>query len=175
MIIHAASDLHRQHLSLSRYLAKGDLLVLAGDYDCEDEESTYTFLKWCLKISKNYTYGIVLTAGNHDQYLADNLDEVRDFLVDSKVNLLINESLTLENGFKIFGSPNTEVIGSQYYCNAFCGTFRDLETVYQNLPHDLDLLITHCPPRGILDDFRGSIALANRPMFAITHVAFLSQ
>lgn len=50
-------------------------------------------------------------------------------------------------GIKIFGSPYTIKYGN----SAFQRKKQDLENVFSTIPHDIDLLITHGPPLGILD------------------------
>ena len=161
MIIHGISDLHRQHLTLTRYLTGGDLLLIGGDYDCKIEEELFNFLRWCIKVAKNYTLGVVMTCGNHDALFAEYEDDIREFIKDTKVQLLLNQELTLSNGFTIFGSPNSESLG-QIHENAYVGKVQELDQVYKNIPAGLDLLLTHTPPKGVMDNYCGSIALENQ-------------
>lgn len=161
MIIHGASDLHRQHLALSHFLTKGDLLVLTGDFDCIDEASTFTFLNWVIKISKNYKYGVVFTPGNHDSYIEESYDEVKEYLNGHQVQILINESTSI-NGLLIYGSPHIEGRILDRIYGAYSKDFKELEMIYKSIPQNVDLLLTHTPPKGILDNWLGSEALARR-------------
>ena len=50
-------------------------------------------------------------------------------------------------GVKIFGSPyviSENIMGFTYLP-------KDGEAVWSNLPQDVDVLVTHCPPFGIMD------------------------
>lgn len=157
--IHAISDTHRAHIDLTPKLTGGDLLVHAGDADCFDEVTAATFLRWCIKVAKNYRYGMVLTAGNHDTYIAEYEDEVRDILEGSNVHLLLNESIVL-GGMKIYGSPHSIAYGDRW--TAFAGVDTELKRAWEKIPGDTDILVTHSPPFGILDAGQGSQSLLER-------------
>jgi Icc-related predicted phosphoesterase len=59
---------------------------------------------------------------------------------------LINEGIEIE-GMRIWGSPVTPVYGG-----AFGLSFaKDRKRLYARIPWDIDVLITHGPPFGILD------------------------
>jgi Icc-related predicted phosphoesterase len=51
-------------------------------------------------------------------------------------------------GLKIYGTP-----WQPYFCNWAFNIYESdrLISLYQNIPEDLDILITHCPPYNILD------------------------
>lgn len=157
--IHAISDTHRKHLDLSVALTGGDLLVHAGDADCFDESSTETFLRWCMKMSDRYSNGMIFTCGNHDLYIAEFEDDVRDFLSGSNVHLLINESRKV-GGFNIYASPYSTASGDRW--TAYSGSELDLQSVWNKIPTDTDILISHTPPAGILDGNLGSASLLAR-------------
>ena len=104
----------------------------------------------------------IAIAGNHDigldikQY--DELwtrfhatrkeDPVLNRKIMSNVTVLYDESITLECGLKIYGSP---------YSPEFCGWAFSLKSkqekidCWSKIPDDTDILITHGPPLGILD------------------------
>jgi len=104
----------------------------------------------------------IAIAGNHDvgldikQY--DELwkrfhrtkeDPVENRKLMKNVKILYNESITLDCGIKIWGSP---------YSPEFCGwafslkTDEDSKEMWKTIPDDVDILMTHGPPHGILDD-----------------------
>lgn len=102
---------------------------------------------------------MVLTGGNHDTYLAEFEDDVRDMLVGSNVHLLLNESIEL-GGFKIYGSPHSIAYGDRW--SAFAGVDSELRKSWEKIPPDTDILVTHSPPFGVLDVGLGSQALLER-------------
>ena len=71
----------------------------------------------------------------------------------SNVTVLYDESITLECGLKIYGSPY-----SPEFCNwAFSlKSTQDKIDCWSKIPDDTDILITHTPPHGILDERKGS-------------------
>lgn len=66
-----------------------------------------------MKISRNYTHGMVLTFGNHDTYAQDYESDVRDELFGSHVNLLLSESMTI-NDIQIHANPYSHAYGYNF-------------------------------------------------------------
>ncbi|UOF02892.1 metallophosphoesterase family protein [Bdellovibrio reynosensis] len=160
MKIHAISDTHGNHHAFDKILSGGDLIVHCGDSDCNDTESSDKFFKWCLNISSRYSKGMILTGGNHDSYLAGHIAEIKNFLSNSNVHLLLNEFVDLE-GFKAFGSPCSILYSDTW--NSFADTDRELsKNCWQQIPNQLDLLVTHSPPFNILDGGMGSPGLLEK-------------
>lgn len=172
MDITCISDLHGFYPKLPG----GDLLILAGDYTASDKLTQWgEFFNW---LSQQPYEKKVLIGGNHDNFLqsafpttqkeADELKEVQDFL-DEDINFeYLCDSGTEYNGLKIWGSPWTKTFeGINPHCCAFTvDTDEELENKWELIPEDTDILITHCPPGGILDKTSrgvhvGSISLRN--------------
>lgn len=167
MILNSLSDIHKQHRIFSRYLHGGDLLILAGDYDCVDKASADDLMKWIKEQSLKYKLGVVFVGGNHDPHLEQFGHELQTKeWTDKKIYYLNNNFLELE-GIKIFGSPNTSVMSKQAPPEflAFSKLESELQQIYNDIknpiPDDLDILITHTPMRNVLDTGIGSFALAN--------------
>lgn len=146
MIIDCISDLHGYFPKLQG----GDLLLIAGDLTARDEPYQFEeFKQWLQK--QKYTKKI-LVAGNHDNFLAhlkspDKYFEDATYLCDSGTEF---------EGLKIWGAPWTKNFPGQ---NPLCKTFGfDLSTQmlekFLLIPQDIDILITHSPPLGILDNTR---------------------
>ena len=83
-------------------------------------------------------------------------------------------------GLNIWGSPWSKTFeGMNPHCKAFTvDTEEELAEKFARIPHDIDILITHSPPYGILDNTIEdenvgsgslSIALINRPRI-IMHI-----
>lgn len=140
MIVDCISDLHGYY----PHLEGGDLLIVAGDLTARDTPKQWEdYLRW----QSNLPYRkIVFIAGNHDNHIR-NLD-----CSDEKVTYLCDSGIVYE-GLKIWGSPWTlKFLGMNPYCMAFaCDTEAQLYDKWTLIPNDVDILITHSPPYGILD------------------------
>ena len=161
------SDTHGKHKDLD--LPDGDLFIHAGDFtsvgsgpDVED------FLIWLKKKSRKYTYGSLFIAGNHDKsfdskYVKNfdiNAEEGRkpkwleDMLLEYvNPNLgvrYLENSYTVVNDFKIWGSPITPWFFGDYWAfNKQRGD--EIKEVWDTIPKDVEVVVTHGPVRGTLD------------------------
>lgn len=139
MKIDCISDLHG---SLPQ-TPGGDVLIVAGDCTARDTIPEWLeFLNWfkAQKYKKK-----ILVAGNHDGCLA----QCRP-LEDTELEYLCDSGCEFE-GMKFWGSPWTPKFGRWY----FMKTESELGDVFSQIPQDVDVLITHGPPYGILDKIDG--------------------
>lgn len=157
------SDTHHHHASI--HLPPGDVLLHTGDwlgnYGGRDLSAHLRdFLQWISKQSRAYRL-IVLIAGNHDTLMDHDLypteaGQVKQtFLQSLPSNVVYLENSGIEyEGFKIWGSPYSvcrcETLGKQYLSNGFERTRALRQQAWSNIPEGLDVLLTHCPPRGTL-------------------------
>jgi Icc-related predicted phosphoesterase len=162
------SDLHGEYPELEG----GDLLIIAGDIAANDSDEAWTdSMKWM--VNQKYSK-IVFIAGNHDNRLIgyDLTDQpffnnfYIKYLFDSGTEFEIDEEIEVEHKFrgmikykgkrkfKIWGSPWTKTFeGMNPHCKAFTvDTDEELADKWNLIPRDIDILITHCPPYGILDE-----------------------
>jgi len=153
------SDTHNQKPNLP----DGDLLIHCGDltlYGTPNEVKSS--VEWLGRQKDKYKHGVILSPGNHDFLFEENLPGgahkkggviiVRNpqlaegICKDNGVMLLNHKAITI-NGVKIFASPYTIA-----FCNwAFNVKVNDLEAKWAEIPEDVELLVTHGPPWGILD------------------------
>lgn len=133
------SDTHNDHGELD--LASGDILIHAGDA-CTKGNYTegLSFLYWFVRQPFKYK---ILVPGNHDKKLKSH-PELLQLAHDLGIKLLMDDYVEVE-GLRIYGN-----------CRTFMDEKRQLdfdkrEKAWKNIPKDLDLLITHMPPKGILD------------------------
>lgn len=169
------SDTHNKHNQLNELLPGGDLLIHSGDISSLGRESEVErFVKWFNGID-NYTYKIFI-AGNHDMsfdreaLLRNKLDyfdggrnnwdtpcaegkpqwliDMLDVGLAGGVFYLENSSIDIE-GIKIWGSPITPSFGYGWAFNKDRG--HDINEVWNGIPMDTDIVITHGPIYGYCD------------------------
>jgi Icc-related predicted phosphoesterase len=127
-------------------LNPGTVLIHTGDipeYGTEDEVAD--FLYWFSRQPFSYK---ILIAGNHDLFLEGGRSAKREKLIPSGIIYLQNSGIEVE-GLKIWGSPVTPYFLGMAF-NARQGT--EIKKVWNKIPADADILITHGPPKGILDN-----------------------
>lgn len=145
MIIDCISDMHGNFPDLEG----GDLLIIAGDMlSGEGIELVIDFNNWVSFISDKYKK-VIIIAGNHDNFLNDQHETV-DF---GYMTYLCDSGIEFE-GLKIWGSPWTKTFpGINPKCKAFtCISEEHLKEKWDLIPLDTNIIITHCPPAGILDE-----------------------
>ena len=139
MIIDCVSDLHGHYPELEG----GDLLIICGDLTAADKIHQYIeFFEWLKK--QKYTK-IVYISGNHDVQAMSQFDWGGnvDYLFDSLVEF---------EGLKIWGTPWTPLFrGVNPLCKAFMLPEDELAAKFALIPDDIDILISHGPPKGCLD------------------------
>ncbi|MCK5521112.1 MAG: metallophosphatase domain-containing protein, partial [Candidatus Marinimicrobia bacterium] len=107
-------------------------------------ESVIDFLKWFASL--DYQYKIFI-AGNHDWFFEKNDRNEINKIIPSNVIYLENEGIEIE-GIKIWGSPISPEFNNWAF-NRRRG--EEINKVWNLIPSDTDILITHGPPQGILD------------------------
>lgn len=137
--IDCISDLHGYFPKLDG----GDLLIVAGDLTATHTLREYNeFMRWFEK--QEYRKKVYIL-GNHDTFYHPDFD-------DKPWCSFLHDSGTEFEGLKIWGTP-----WSLWFpeinpkCKAFTGSEEELEKRYRNIPYDIDILISHSPPFGILD------------------------
>ncbi len=146
MKITCISDLHGHYPELSG----GDLLIVAGDLTAGDMGNDW--MQVCIWLMDQKYKKIIVVAGNHDNCLKWNKENVvisEDH--DSRIQYLRDSGTEFE-GLKIWGSPwSLWFHGINPKCKAFTGSEKDLAKKFALIPDDIDILITHSPPYAILD------------------------
>jgi Icc-related predicted phosphoesterase len=138
----AISDTHNQAL---RKLPDGDVLIHAGDAtNMGSLSEIQQFAKWFGRMPHKYK---LFTPGNHDISFQDNEPLARRITTDVGVTVLIDQSFVID-GVKFYGSPWQPEFCDWSY-NLPRG--RELAAKWDLIPKDVNVLITHGPPRGILD------------------------
>lgn len=152
------SDTHGYHHEL--VLPGGDILLHCGDFsNIGSMKETLDFLLWYANVPI-YQHK-VLIAGNHDlcldgkkskrgrmlEYDEDMKRLILDVCARLNIKYLENDTLNIA-GLRIYGSPYTPSFNDW----AFQIPTVDQELkMFQNIPKNLHILLTHCPPHSILD------------------------
>lgn len=133
------SDTHGQHRDLN--VPPCDFFIHCGDITNEGEPHIKKdFFKWIANLPARHK---IFVAGNHDYDFPEGYVQL-----ENSTHYLNNCGIELE-GLKFWGSPTTRVrkLGSR----GFARLEADLPAVWDMIPTNTDILITHLPPEGILD------------------------
>lgn len=143
MRIVCISDTHNINEALE--VPEGDLLIHAGDATAEGERwEVEKFAEWFNALPHRHK---IFVAGNHDWMFQLENRDARALLRD--VHYLEDDCVTVE-GLKIHGSPWTPQY-KHYVWAYILGRGAPLAEKWAMIPDDVDVLVTHCPPEGILD------------------------
>jgi len=138
------ADTHKKHIDLE--VPDGDVLIHAGDIGLENrkhQKMLWDFHMWIESLPHEHK---IVIAGNHDWYISDNLYISQKILHDS-CNFL-SDSEVIIDGVKFYGSPWQPDFG-RWAFNLPRGS--PLLKKWLMIPDDTDVLITHGPPRDVLD------------------------
>ena len=137
------SDTHGHHRSVE--IPDGDVLVFAGDFMTSGykHQEVKDFGKWFSNQPHRYK---ILVSGNHDrmvesfpQYCLEKFSKNVIYLQDSGCEI---------NGWNFWGSPFQPEFNNWAF-NVPRGTL--IRKHWDLIPNDTDILITHGPPYGVLD------------------------
>ena len=128
----------------------GDVLIHAGDF-CNrgDLQDINAGLKWMGALS----HGIkILVPGNHDVFVESNMCLFERMCLDRGIVCLHNMSYIISNP----SGPNITVYGTAVQPRFYNWAFNIEDPKirrrhYDNITMGVDILVTHCPPNGILD------------------------
>jgi len=151
------SDTHNKHNKLNQDLPGGDLLLHAGDISSMGyEHEILNFVVWLKKLEQYKNKAFI--AGNHDWGFQNNVEKVKDIVnLYESVNYLEDSVLLVDNGtdkpIKVWGSPWQP----EFYDWAFNlpKNGEELKSKWDLIPNDIDILVTHGPAWGLLDDVEG--------------------
>ncbi len=138
------SDTHNEHEGLE-VPAEIDAVVHCGDesiarYPALNEPEARAFFKWYAALQVPLK---VYVPGNHSTAVEQGLIRREEY---PDIQFLIHESLEAQ-GLRFFGTPYTPEFADWAYMKPR----RGLGPVWKSIPAEVDILITHGPPKGILD------------------------
>ncbi len=136
------SDTHGHHNSIR--VPEGDILIHAGDLTPSGGISEVAAAaKWLSSLPHRYKIAI---AGNHDVLFERSPTEASSLLRSAGVIYLQDKGISID-GLSIYGSPWQP----EFMHWAFNVPRGELAKYWDQIPNLLDVLITHGPPYGILD------------------------
>jgi Icc-related predicted phosphoesterase len=141
------SDTHTYH-GLLKVPKDIDMVIHSGDATnprdpYASEQEMLNFISWFGSLPIKHK---VFVAGNHDLCIERNLITKIDFMKNGIV-YLENDYAEVE-GIKIWGSPFTPTFGQGWAFNKKRSALHD---IWKEIPDDVDIVIVHGPPKGILD------------------------
>ena len=156
MKIIVIGDTHNRHKGLVD-MPEGDMIIHVGDVSGRGyHHEVENFCKWYAELPYKYK---ILVAGNHDFYFQHNSPMMISAQLPGKI--CVNPTVVSENsiiylndsgieieGIKIWGSP----ISPTFYNWAFMADRGEkIAKHWAMIPNGQDIIITHGPPKGILD------------------------
>lgn len=137
------SDTHSSHEEIRGLPDSGDILIHAGDTcGVSREREIIRFNEWLGTL--NFKHKIVVP-GNHDKLFETDANFAKSLMTNAIV--LIDDLVEIE-GIKIYGSPWTPQFGHWSFMKAQ----KHMHKVWNKIPNHIDILVTHGPPHGILDE-----------------------
>lgn len=144
MRIVATSDTHSKHKQVP--VPDGDIFIHAGDLTPRGNHNEFISVgNWFLALKERFKHRIFI-AGNHDFSLMWNARMILESYFDPDVIYLEDKGVEID-GVKIYGSPWMP----WFHQWAFMKHEDELKPHWDAIPDDTQVLITHCPPHGILD------------------------
>lgn len=141
------SDTHGHHAALD--IPEADVLVHAGDFALQGNAAEIgDFGEWLA--AQPHANKLVI-AGNHDRLLEEQPKAARGLL--GEVHYLSDSGVEL-CGLRFWGSPWQPEFGGWAF-NLPPG--EPLARKWQKIPTSTDVLVTHCPPNGLLDRIHSGI------------------
>ena len=140
------SDLHGTHQDLK--VPEADIMIVSGDATNQfeswvNEQELLNFIDWYSKIDIKHK---IYVPGNHDTFCFNNNKRVRQLFKSKGIIYLDKDSVEIE-GLVIYGDPVTPRYGNW----AFMADRAKIHKHWEVIPEDVNILITHGPPKGILD------------------------
>ena len=137
------SDTHNCNDEIS--VPDGDILIHSGDATIRGTvDEIILFNEWFVGLPHKYK---IFVAGNHDWLFETNNRFARS-LLDNSIIYLQDSAVEIEN-LKIYGSPWQP----RFFDWAFnLNRGAELAEKWKLISDDTDILITHGPPNGILDE-----------------------
>mgnify|MGYP003474853217 FL=1 len=148
------SDSHTKHDDL--ILPNGEILIHCGDFTFRGEDNeTINFLVWAQLQSYKYRH-VIAGFGNHEVEIEncwENFKELQRCYAPDVKFLKMNSFTDKVSGLKFFGYPYVPYINGRWSFEKHRG--KEILEQINKIPK-CDILISHGPPFGILDEMKTS-------------------
>jgi len=147
------SDTHGRHIYSDINDRKDlNMIIHCGDFTKskrKGKEGLIDFLDWYCSLQIEHK---IFIAGNHDSLFDLNFEEAITILKEKNKEfntnvIYLQDSSVIINGVKFYGSPWSPT----YHRWNFQKDESDLKDIWDKIPKDTNVLITHTPPHTILD------------------------
>jgi len=143
MRIIALSDTHGFQ---SVAVPDGDVLVMAGDSTSHGTTmQMIAFINWFEQFPHKHK---IYVAGNHDAAVFKRPEFIVPLMESGGITYLIDQEIVID-GVKFYGSPWMPEYNNWHFM--LDRGSEELAKARRDIPEDTEVLITHCPPYGILD------------------------
>ena len=157
------SDTHTKHRYCENDLPGGDLLIHAGDFmnSGYGVMEAVEFFEWFDQLNNYHTK--VFIAGNHDRWM-QNDPIMAEGILDKYDTIIYLEDDWITVGDSDPHDPNVntaKIYGSPWQPEFYNWAFNlpkngdELKSKWDMIPEHVDILITHGPAWGFLDDVEG--------------------
>jgi len=138
------SDTHALHGNVN--IPKADILIFAGDMThCRTSRDVSDFNTFLGGLPHKHK---IVVGGNHDHRIARDPKKAK--LLFTKAVYLLDEFVVI-SGITIYGAPWQPLFNDRA-CDAFAlPRGKALKEKWDMIPPGVDILVTHAPPAGILD------------------------
>lgn len=142
MKIACLSDTHEKHSKINEF-PEADIFIFAGDFTNRGSlRSADQFNQWLGSLP--YEHNIVI-CGNHEiGFDHKSKEEIQKILSNA---IYLDQNFVEINGVKIWGEPRQP----EFRNWAFNKKFDDMKNCWELIPDDIDILLTHGPPKDYGD------------------------
>ncbi len=124
----------------------GDVLIFAGDSTKHGTaEQMVEFCEWLGSFQHKHK---LYVAGNHDAVVFNEPEIMQPLFELEGITYLIDQEIVID-GVKFYGSPWMPEFNNWYFMMERGS--KKLKQMRRDIPEDTEVLITHCPPYGVLD------------------------
>ena len=139
--IFAFSDTHGHHRDL-QVPEEAEIIICAGDVVEDDLKGSeyYDFIEWLSSLPAKWK---IFVPGNHELSFDLGQAEAIEQVMATRGITVLQDAVEYCDGVIIGSISGNSIIADS------------------DIPHDLDILVTHMPPFGILDQDLGSLEILN--------------